>query len=265
MLSSVPQPLRAHSSITSATRCICGPSGLSWNPPCGFQLLEPPLPFLVLFVPQDCVQYLGRVRMELGPFFSRFWLKLLIHHHLVRHCKALFKPFDYVGPKFVLVPFGSFHYAWSPLSAVCLESPSSASCASLLRPRRGLGFSASCQSPRDFMAMLPSSLICAWSRVLSLDPSSSRSRTIRLSRRMLARNSSHWPISLISSTNLQHYFLFFCGKETFSLHASRPVVQEFSRTPVITGDRVSRLQAGAGCVGSFLVADTKLCSVIRGN
>src|SRR2546428_6440502 len=141
-------------------------------------------------------------------------------------------PFDYVGPKFVLVPFGCFHYAWSPLSAVCLESPSSASCASLLRPRRGLGFSASCQSPRDFMAMLPSSLICAWSRVLSLDPSSSRSRTIRLSRRMLARNSSHWPISLISSTHLQHYLLFFCFKEPLSLPAPSPVVAALSSKSV---------------------------------
>src|SRR5256712_5553673 len=236
MLSSVPQPLRAHSSITSATRCICGPSGLSWNPPCGFQLLEPPLPFLVLFVPQDCVQYWGRVRMELGPFFPRFWLKLLIHHHLVRHCKAEFKPFDYVGSNFVLVPFGSFHYAWSPLSAVCLESPSSASCASLLRPRRGLGFSASCQSPRDFIAMLPSNLICAWSRVPSLDPSSSRSRTIRLSRRMLASNSSRWPISLISSTKSLTLSVFLVGKQAFSRRASRPVVQADPRTPGVSGD-----------------------------
>src|SRR5437667_1195109 len=72
MLSSISQPLRARSSITSAIGCISGPSGLSRNPPCSFQLLEPPLPFLVLLVPQDCVQYLGRVRMQLGPFFREF-------------------------------------------------------------------------------------------------------------------------------------------------------------------------------------------------
>src|SRR6266702_6478012 len=213
MLSSISQPLRARSSITSAIGCICGPGGLSRNPPCGFQLLEPPLPFLVLLVPQDCVQYLGRVRMQLGPFFAGSWIKLLIHHHLTRHCKALLKLVDYLVPKLVLVPLGPFHYAWSPLSAIFLESRSSASCASLLRPRRGLGFSASCQSPRDFIAMLPSNLICAWSRVPSLDPSSRRSRTIRLSRRMLASNSSRWPISLISSTNLQHYLFFFLASK----------------------------------------------------
>src|SRR6266566_607515 len=136
MLSSMPQPLRAHSSTTSPTRCICGPSNLSRNPPCGFQLLEPPLPFLVLLVPQDCVQYLGRVRMQLGPFFAGSWIKLLIHHHLTRHCKALLKLVDYLGPKLVLVPLGPFHYAWSPLSAIFLESRSSASCASLLTPHR---------------------------------------------------------------------------------------------------------------------------------
>src|SRR5256885_2294206 len=181
MLSSISQPLRARSSITSAIGCICGPGGLSRNPPCGFQLLEPPLPFLVLLVPQDCVQYLGRVRIQLGPFFASFWVKLLIHH-LTRHCKTLIKLVDYLGPKLVLVPVVPFHYAWSPLSVACLESRSSVSRASLLRPRRGLGFSASCQSPSDFTAMLPSNLICAWSRVPSLDPSSRRSRTIRLSR-----------------------------------------------------------------------------------
>jgi len=196
------QPLRAHSSTTGTTRSVRGPRGLSRNPPCGFQLLEPPLPFLVLLVPQDSVQYLGRVRMQLGPFFAGFWIKLLIHHHFTRHCKTLFKLVDYLGPKLVLVPLGPFHYACSPLSAVCLESCSSASRASLLRPRRGLGFSASCQSPRDFIAMLPSNLICAWSRVPSFDPSSRRSRTIQPSRQMLASNSSRWPISLISSTNL---------------------------------------------------------------
>src|SRR5207247_6021838 len=181
----------------------------SRNPPCGFQLLEPPLPFLVLLVPQDCVQYLGRVRMQLGPFFAGSWIKLLIHHHLTRHCKALLKLVDYLGPKLVLVPLGLFHYAWSPLSAIFLESRSSASCAPLLRPRRGLGFSASCQSPRDFIAMLPSNLICAWSRVPSLDPSSRRSSTIRLSRRMLARNSSRWQITENSSISVITYFLSF--------------------------------------------------------
>src|SRR6266704_2630478 len=59
MLSSI-SPLRARSSIISAIGCICGPSGLSRNPPCGFQLFEPPLPFLVLLVPQDSDQ-VGRL------------------------------------------------------------------------------------------------------------------------------------------------------------------------------------------------------------
>src|SRR5438445_739207 len=145
MLSSISQPLRAHSSTTSAARSVYGPSGFSRNPPCGFQLLESPLPFLVLFVTQDCVQYLGRVRVQLGPFFASFWIKLLVHHHLTRHCKALFKLVDYLRPKLVLV--------------------------TLLR----------------------------------------------------------------------------VGKQTSPHRASRPVVQEFSRTPAITGDRFLRLQASAGC------------------
>src|SRR5438552_18885061 len=98
MLSSISQPLRARSSITSAIGCICGPGGLSRNSPCGFQLLEPPLPFLVLLVLQDCVQYLGRVRIQLGPFFVIFWAKLLIHHHLTSYFKTLITLFVYLGP-----------------------------------------------------------------------------------------------------------------------------------------------------------------------
>src|SRR6266581_8948928 len=222
MLSSMPQPLRALSSTTSAARSVYGPSGFSRNPPCRFQLLEPPLPFLVLLVPQDRVQYLSRVRMQLGPFFAGLRVKLLIHHHLTRHCKTLLKLFDYLGPKLVLVPLCPFHYACSPVSAVCLERSSSDSRASLRRPRRGLGFSASCQSPRDFIAMLPSNLICAWSRVPSLDPSSRRFRTIPLSRRMLASNSSRWPIPATSSVNLKHY-LFSCGSASKHSRTTRPV------------------------------------------
>src|SRR2546425_12231756 len=158
MLSYVHLPIGPLSSTTSAARSVYGPSGFARNPPCGFQPLEPPLPFLVLLVPQDSVQYLGRVRMQLGPFFVGFWIKLMIHHHFTRHCKTLFKLVDYLGPKLVLVPLGPLHYACSPLSAVCLVSCSSASRASLLRPLRGLGLSASCQSPSDFIAMLPSNL-----------------------------------------------------------------------------------------------------------
>src|SRR5438309_9831665 len=182
MLSYAHVPIRALSSTPTSARSVYGPTGFSRNPSSGFQLLKPPLPFLVMLVPQDCVQYLGRVRMQLGPFLASFWVKLLLHHHLTRHCKTLIKLVDYLGPKLVLVPVVPFHYAWSPLSVACLLTRSSVSRASLLRPRRGLGFSASCQSPSDFTAMLPSNLICAWSSVPSLDPSSRRSRTIRLSR-----------------------------------------------------------------------------------
>src|SRR5256884_8706355 len=103
MLSSMPQPLRALSAIASATKCMWGRSGLSRNAPYGVQLLEPPLPFLVLLVPQDRVQYLGCVRVQLSPFFAGLRVKLLIHHHLTRHCKTLFKLVDYLGPKLVLV------------------------------------------------------------------------------------------------------------------------------------------------------------------
>jgi hypothetical protein len=43
--------------------------------------------------------------------------------------------------------------------------------------------------------MLPSSLICAWSRVPSFDPCSSLSKTILVSLRMLARSSSGLSLS----------------------------------------------------------------------
>src|SRR6266446_2058772 len=134
MLSCLSKLLEGHSLTTIVIRRVSGPVGLSGNMPCGFQLLESPLPFLALLVPQDCVQYLGRVSMQLGPFSrvfgSSFWF-IIISRDIARLCSSWSiiwdrSSFSSRSDASITLPHSSWLSGWEvvlPLLAILFSDP----------------------------------------------------------------------------------------------------------------------------------------------